>query len=82
MSYIDFKRFAKSIWKPFKVEFQDIENRLGDQRDIIEQEIRLASETAASQARQEAVIYQRCGYLYRERAEEWRVQQDIKEKRN
>ena len=82
MSYIDFKRFAKSIWKPFKVEFQDIENRLSDQRDIIEQEIRLASETAAYQARQEAVIYQRCGYLYRERAEEWRVQQDIKEKRN
>ena len=74
-SYIDFKRFAKSVWKPFKVEFQDIENRLGDQHDIIEEEIRLASETAASQARQKAVIYQR-------RAEEWRVQQDIKEKRN
>ncbi len=54
---IDFKQLAKSVWKPFKVEFQDIENRLSDQHDIIEQEICLASETAASQARKEVLIY-------------------------
>ena len=54
---IDFKQLAKSVWKLFKVEFQDIENRLSDQHDIIEQEICLASETITSQVCKEMLIY-------------------------
>ncbi|KAF3291509.1 hypothetical protein TWF970_000722 [Orbilia oligospora] len=77
------KQFAKSTWKPFKFEFQDIENELADRREIINDQIRVASEKAAAFARQKALIYQTEGYLHREyevtqwdRSQEWRIEQD------
>ncbi|KAF3317547.1 hypothetical protein TWF173_010315 [Orbilia oligospora] len=81
------KQFAKSTWKPFKFEFQDIENELADRREIINDQIRVASEKAAAFARQKALIYQAEGYLHREyevtqwdRSQEWRIEQDVYKK--
>src|SRR5271156_2652799 len=41
------KRFSKSIWKSFKVEFKEIEENLSAAKDEIMEELRLASEQAA-----------------------------------
>ena len=40
-------RFSKSIWKPFKVEFKEIEESLSAAKDEVIEELRLASEQAA-----------------------------------
>ena len=40
-------RFSKSIWKPFKVEFKEIEESLSAAKDEVMEELRLASEQAA-----------------------------------
>ncbi|EPS39679.1 hypothetical protein H072_6496, partial [Dactylellina haptotyla CBS 200.50] len=59
------KQFAKSIWKPFKVQFQAFEEELVDQRQRINDEVLIASEIAAHQAAQQALIYQKHGYAHR-----------------
>ncbi|OCK72951.1 hypothetical protein K432DRAFT_430820, partial [Lepidopterella palustris CBS 459.81] len=41
------KRFSKSIWKPFKVEFEEIEEGLSAAKDEVMEELQLASEQAA-----------------------------------
>jgi hypothetical protein len=41
------KRFAKSLWKSFKVEFAELEENLIAAREEIKEEIQLASEQAA-----------------------------------
>lgn len=41
------KRFSKSIWKSFKVEFKEIEENLSAAKDEVIEELRLASEQAA-----------------------------------
>lgn len=41
------KRFSKSIWKPFKVEFKEIEESLIAAKDEVVEELQLASEQAA-----------------------------------
>jgi len=41
------KRFSKSIWKSFKVEFKEIEEGLIAAKDEVMQELQLASEQAA-----------------------------------
>ncbi|KAF8249116.1 hypothetical protein K440DRAFT_641482 [Wilcoxina mikolae CBS 423.85] len=59
------KQVGKSLWKPFKLEFQDIENRLHDQRERIDLEITAASETVAFRERQAASLYRKRGEVYR-----------------
>ncbi|KAK6343722.1 hypothetical protein TWF730_011311 [Orbilia blumenaviensis] len=78
------KQFAKSIWKPFKVQFADLEEQLEEQRRIIDTEIKIASEIAAHEAVQSALIYQRGGYAHREfeirqwaENKDWQLQQDF-----
>ena len=44
---IGIKRFLKSIWKSFKVEFKEIEESLSAAKDEVMEELRLASEQAA-----------------------------------
>jgi hypothetical protein len=44
---IGIKRFSKSIWKSFKVEFKEIEEGLITAKDEITEELRLASEQEA-----------------------------------
>jgi hypothetical protein len=44
---IGMKRFSKSIWKSFKVEFKEIEESLSAAKDEVIEELRLASEQAA-----------------------------------
>ena len=44
---IGIKRFSKSIWKSFKVEFKEIEESLSAAKDEVIEELRLASEQAA-----------------------------------
>ena len=41
------KRFSKSIWKPFKVEFKEIEESLIAAKDEVMEELQLTSEQAA-----------------------------------
>ena len=41
------KRLSKSIWKPFKVEFKEIEESLIAAKDKVMEELHLASEQAA-----------------------------------
>ena len=41
------KRFSKSIWKPFKAEFKEIEESLSAAKDEIIAELQLATEQAA-----------------------------------
>ena len=44
---IGIKRFSKSIWKSFKVEFKGIEESLSAAKDEVMEELQLASEQAA-----------------------------------
>ena len=41
------KQFLKSIWKPFKVEFKEIEESLIAAKDEVMEELQLASKQAA-----------------------------------
>jgi hypothetical protein len=41
------KRFLKSMWKPFKGEFKEVEESLSAAKDEITEELQLASEQAA-----------------------------------
>ncbi|KAH8712110.1 hypothetical protein GQ44DRAFT_661085 [Phaeosphaeriaceae sp. PMI808] len=41
------KRYSKSVWKTFKVEFKDIEESISEAKDEITEELRLASEQEA-----------------------------------
>ncbi|KAK6526134.1 hypothetical protein TWF281_011170 [Arthrobotrys megalospora] len=82
------KQFAKSIWKPFKAQFADVEGQLEDQRRVIDDEVLIASETAAHEAAQSALIYQKDGYSHRKFEVEqwagnkkWQLQQDFEAKR-
>ncbi|KAF3933717.1 hypothetical protein ABW19_dt0203989 [Dactylella cylindrospora] len=81
------KQFVKTLWKPFKVQFQDIEKQLEDQRQTIDDEVRIASEIAAHKARQSALIYQREGFAHRKfeveqwaKNRDWQLQQSLIEK--
>ncbi|KAF3279061.1 hypothetical protein TWF970_004171 [Orbilia oligospora] len=78
------KQFVKSIWKPFKVQFADLEGQLEEQRHMIDDEVLIASELAAHQAAQCTLIYQNRGYTHREfevnqwtRNKEWQLKQDL-----
>ncbi|KAF8242919.1 ankyrin [Wilcoxina mikolae CBS 423.85] len=84
-----FKRFTKTMWKPFKIQFKEIEGDLQDQRDKIDLEIIVASETALLRERQEASLYRREGVQHRllqiehnEGSRDWRIQQDATAVRN
>lgn len=45
------KRFSKSIWKSFKVDFAEIEEHLAATKDEVKEEVQLASEQAANNFR-------------------------------
>ncbi|EGX43896.1 hypothetical protein AOL_s00210g343 [Orbilia oligospora ATCC 24927] len=82
------KQFVKSIWKPFKVQFADLEGQLEEQRHMIDDEVLIASELAAHQAAQCTLIYQNRGYTHREfevnqwtRNKEWQLKQDLAAKK-
>jgi hypothetical protein len=49
------------MWKPFKIQFKETESDLQDQRDKIDLEITVASETALLRERQETSHYRRGG---------------------
>ncbi|KAJ6256214.1 hypothetical protein Dda_9049 [Drechslerella dactyloides] len=77
------KQFSKAIWKPFKAQFEDVEGQLEEQRRIIDDEVLIASQTAAHDAAQSALIYQMDGYKHRQfqvdqwaRNRDWQMQQD------
>ncbi|KAF3316609.1 hypothetical protein TWF173_001892 [Orbilia oligospora] len=82
------KQFVKSIWKPFKVQFADLEGQLEEQRHMIDDEVLIASELAAHEAAQCTLIYQNRGYTHREfevdqwtRNKEWQLKQDFAAKK-
>jgi len=84
---IGLRQFNRALWKPFKVQFPDLENRLRAQSDAIDRELAIASETAALRDRQAAVLYRTEGIRHRAieskhrvESQEWRLQQDFKEK--
>lgn len=45
------KRFSKSAWKAFKIDFEEVELRLSEAKDDIIEELQLASERAAHEFR-------------------------------
>ncbi|KAH7399656.1 hypothetical protein BKA66DRAFT_437188 [Pyrenochaeta sp. MPI-SDFR-AT-0127] len=45
------KRFSKSVWKSFKVEFKEIEERMSEAKSEISEELKLASEQEAHRFR-------------------------------
>lgn len=51
MVSIGAKRFSKSIWKSFKVEFKEIEESINEAKDEVAEELRLASEQEAHGSR-------------------------------
>lgn len=46
-AFIGVKRYSKSAWKSFKVEFKDMEEGISDAKEEITEELRLASEQEA-----------------------------------
>jgi hypothetical protein len=46
------KRVSKSLWRPFKIEFKEIEQNLGAAKDEVMEELQLASEQVAHSFRQ------------------------------
>jgi hypothetical protein len=59
------KRFANSLWNPFKVDFAELEENLSAAREEIKEEIQLASEQAAHKFRQLQMIETRENRVYR-----------------
>ena len=59
------KRFAKSLWKSFKVDFAEIEERLSAAREEVSEEITLASEQAAHEFRRLQMIENREDQMFR-----------------
>ena len=85
--YVDLRQFQKTLWRPFKLQFPDIERGLQEQSENIDRELAIASENAACKERQVASLYRHQGYQnralqlkYWEESREWRVQQDIRQK--
>ncbi|KAF3931863.1 hypothetical protein ABW19_dt0206566 [Dactylella cylindrospora] len=81
------KQFVKSIWKPFKHDFEDIVNELTERRQIINEQVVVAAESAQAIARQQALIYQKDGYLHRKfqvdqwnHTRDWRLREDLARK--
>ncbi|KAK6537189.1 hypothetical protein TWF694_011386 [Orbilia ellipsospora] len=71
------KQIAKSFGKPFDRYFEDIRGQLNAQRQIIDDEVLIASETAAEKAAQSALVYQQGGYSHRRfQAEQWKGTRD------
>jgi hypothetical protein len=46
-TFIGVKRYSKSAWKSFKVDFKDIEEGISEAKDEVTEELRLASEQEA-----------------------------------
>jgi hypothetical protein len=59
------KRFTISVWKPFKLDFAELEESLSAAREEIKEEIQLASEQAAHDFRQLQMIEIRENQAYR-----------------
>ncbi len=59
------KRFSKSLWKSFKVDFAELEERLSAAREEVSEEIKLASEQAAHEFRQLQMIETRENQAFR-----------------
>lgn len=82
MYYPGLRQFQKALWRPFKLQFSDIEQRLQDQSERIDRELAIASEKAACRERQVACLYRQEGHQHRtlqlkhwEESREWRIQQ-------
>lgn len=80
-------QFGESLWKSFQERFQDFETQLGEQREEIDQQIRLASEKEAHRARQEISLYQHKADEHRskqikqwEDSRDWKVRKDTRDK--
>lgn len=81
------RQFQKTLWRPFKLQFSDIERSLQEQSENIDRELAIASEIAACRERQVASLYRHQGYQHRElqlkyweESREWRVQHDFRQK--
>src|SRR6266536_963551 len=59
------KRFAKSLWKAFKVDFAELEESLSAAREEVKEEIQLASEQAAYGFRRLQMIEIKENQVYR-----------------
>ena len=46
-AFLGVKRYSKSAWKSFKVDFKDIEESISEAKDEVTEELRLASEQEA-----------------------------------
>ncbi|KAF8248446.1 hypothetical protein K440DRAFT_660785 [Wilcoxina mikolae CBS 423.85] len=82
------RQFQKTLWRPFKLQFSDIERRLQEQSENIDRELAIASEIAACRERQVASLYRHQGHQHRElqlkhweQSREWRVQQDFRQEK-
>ena len=76
-------KFVKILWKPFKLQFEDTEVKLQEQRAMIEMEVKLASETAAAHERLENSVYRIEGRQHRQdqvdnwiESRNWRLRKD------
>lgn len=63
--FIGIQRFAKSLWKSFKVEFAELEERLSAAREEVNEEIKLASEQATYEFRRLQMIEIRENQVFR-----------------
>jgi hypothetical protein len=63
--FLGTKRFAMSLWKPFKADFEELEERISAAREEVSQEIKLASEQAAHEFRQLQMIETRENQVFR-----------------
>jgi hypothetical protein len=59
------KRFAKSLWKTFKADFRELEERISAAREEVSEEIKLASEQAEYASRQLQMIETRENQVFR-----------------
>ena len=59
------KRFAKSLWKTFKADFGDLEERISAAKEEVSEEIKLASEQAEYESRELQMIETRENQVFR-----------------
>jgi hypothetical protein len=63
--FLGTKRFAMSLWKTFKADFGELEERISAAREEVSEEIKLASEHAAHEFRQLQMIETRENQVFR-----------------
>lgn len=66
----------KSVWKPFDIEFGDLEKDLQRRNEDVNDELRLASEQAASDYRKSGSLFRNSVIASSKKEQAWRLQVD------